>query len=498
MDLKTKTAQKRKSDGEAYLERCAKHHAGDQSPTPTASTMNSYPTSPQDKLPLKVNRLPAKLLLTLKAAKRSYARLKIVQNASIVAATTILDEPATEEPEYNDPSSQSIPVDEPRFAPLSNMYPDSCQAKLELIKECLADQRFDRDIIVLPNLFFNTAIQAIFNPYYVNTQPEKQFIMMVNRKSIVDEIKNQLYKNKIAIVSGPQGTGKSFVVYQAVAALMQEEDNFVVYVNDAQDALPGHLVNTIAAMLTKEEVSEIIESISEEATTLKKIGANLRLALDFIHTTWDLIQEKNPTARLIFVIDQVSSIKDRKEMDFMRNLEAYHCIFVISANNTPTYFEQKHLQPFVNEEHIRFTQDQFRAMCVILEKTSKPDVRQFSQAQMHQIMSITGGIPLFLREFLETPYTEGFEQAMSKYRNNVLRVQLDYSRIQSFWDLQDEDKKELALDNIRLLLAGEPVYSNNSIYDRRFIYLSKADFKLKAVSTLAYNAVLDFYLKLLQ
>lgn len=66
---------------------------------------------------------------------------------------------------------------------------------------------------------------------------------MVNRKPIVDEIIKGLEKEEITnqsgtfsyIIYGPQGCGKSFVVYQLAATLMKDKNNFVVYINKAID-----------------------------------------------------------------------------------------------------------------------------------------------------------------------------------------------------------------------------------------------------------------------
>ena len=123
------------------------------------------------------------------------------------------------------------------------------------------------------------------------------FLKIVNRKHMVDEIIEELnnqtkkYGHFFHIVYGPQGCGKSFILYQLAATLMKDKSNFVVYINKAQD---DYLLEDIVLIIDLKLRSLGInyqQEISQKILSSFDIDDKKFKALEFIDMTKDILKE---------------------------------------------------------------------------------------------------------------------------------------------------------------------------------------------------------------
>jgi ABC-type multidrug transport system fused ATPase/permease subunit len=188
-------------------------------------------------------------------------------------------------------TSQDFPSELDNSDALSDLNLSRFQDKSDQIDKYLREkQPFTNDIIVLPNICYTESIRyERFKRFTDNPNQLDQFkfIKMINRKSIVDELFNNIKENDSCMVYGPQGCGKSFVVYQLACRLIQC-GYFVVYINKTDVKLKSSIVRILNAKLKSIGVS--IEKIFKK--NLETIEEDTNLVLRLIKNAKRILLEK--------------------------------------------------------------------------------------------------------------------------------------------------------------------------------------------------------------
>jgi len=176
-----------------------------------------------------------------------------------------------EEKKTEDIPEPEITMEKAPYAPLDNYWDDLSDYTLKkftnkskLIFESLQNKSFTEDIIYLPNILFTKLFRdERFEKLTNNLSRNFQFIRVVNRRNLVDKYIDKIVKNEYAlagkplVIYGPQGGGKSLLVYQLAATLMRDQQNIVVYINKATDMdLIGDIVEILYAQLCFLEKTE--------------------------------------------------------------------------------------------------------------------------------------------------------------------------------------------------------------------------------------------------
>jgi hypothetical protein len=293
-------------------------------------------------------------------------------------------------------TSQDFPSELDNSDALSDLNLSRFRDKSDQIDKYLREkQPFTNDIIVLPNICYTQSIRyERFKRFTDNPNQLDQFkfIKMINRKSIVDELFNNIKENDSCMVYGPQGCGKSFVVYQLACRLIQC-GYFVVYINKTDSKLKSSIVRILNAKL--KSIGVLIEEIFQKK--LETIEGDTYLILRLIDNAERILLEKK-TQKLIFVIDQVNNIRrnDQDTLDFLIDLRnTYTCVFSGSANNNPNLFEIKYMQNIeINEEFVQLDDEKFRALCSIFDCKLDANKRKM-------VFSTVGQIALQLSTFIK-------------------------------------------------------------------------------------------------
>lgn len=196
--------------------------------------------------------------------------------------------------QYDDITVQDFPNFD-HTCVLADLNVDSFEEKSKQIQRHLEHTDFSQDIIVLPNMFFSQSISAtrfidFTNVPLVGSNRKFEYIKMVNRRKIVEKLKALLDKKHRCMLYGPQGCGKSFVLMQLVALLIQE-GHFVVYINNATYLL-SDIVNILAAKVgtnyhNLSKIDEIKKSVMDPTFSIEK---REDVALSFLNEAIILIK----------------------------------------------------------------------------------------------------------------------------------------------------------------------------------------------------------------
>ena len=338
----------------------------------------------------------------------------------------------------------------------------------------------------------------------------------------VDSLLEIIRNKKLLYLSGMKGIGKSFMVYQMVAKLMTDTDNYrVIYIHQVDASIIKNTLKILKVITYYDFLDEQTNKFTNNFQSwLNKLDKNVSdflkfsISCDDYAIANDIISNLSEyyannfkdKIELIFIYDQINEIIGKKHIYgkqylFLRGIiNDYRTVVSASANN-----EEENLNVLEGSQlttlPVSFNLKQF-----LIYRSFNSNALKYVQteAEAKQVLSVTGGVPYELSRFFCPKAADSLNDLMIKYANDFIRPNSkerfsNSTVIKWLVDLKNQDEKDVAIDNIARTILGSNIKFLNDRYDKRIFSLIEIDnlYYLKPFSCFAMNSILLNYGKYL-